>query len=101
MQGEGSFMPDGPLIISPDRSASSMYREMIIKKPHIFKIKCLKEIKNAFPFDIQPFYAGFGNRYTDYITFRALSISEDKIYIINPKGLIIQFDKVVYKNSYV
>jgi phosphatidate phosphatase LPIN len=51
-QGEGFQMPDGPLIISPDRSASSMYREMIIKKPHIFKIKCLKEIKNAFPSEI-------------------------------------------------
>jgi phosphatidate phosphatase LPIN len=51
-QGKGCIMPEGPLIISPDRSASSMYREMIIKKPHIFKIKCLKEIKNAFPFDL-------------------------------------------------
>lgn len=79
-------MPDGPLIISPDRSASSLFREMIIKKPHIFKIKCLKEIKSAFPSEIQPFYAGFGNRDTDYITYRTLSIPEDKIYIINPKG---------------
>ena len=41
-------MPDGPILISPDRSATSFYREVIIKKPHLFKIKCLKEIKDYF-----------------------------------------------------
>ena len=44
-------MPDGALIISPDRSAKSFYRELIIKKPHLFKIACLKEIKDLFCFD--------------------------------------------------
>jgi phosphatidate phosphatase LPIN len=81
-------MPDGPLLISPDRSATSFYREIIIKKPHLFKIKCLKEIKDLFPADSEPFYAGFGNRDTDYISYKTLSINENKIFIINPKGEI-------------
>jgi phosphatidate phosphatase LPIN len=81
-------MPDGPLLISPDRSATSFYREVIIKKPHLFKIKCLKEIKDLFPENYEPFYAGFGNRDTDYISYKTLSINENKIFIINPKGEI-------------
>lgn len=79
-------MPDGPLLLSPDRMIKSMYREVIIKKPHLFKIKCLKEIKDLFPVHNEPFYAGFGNRDTDYIAYKSLSISPNKIFIINPKG---------------
>lgn len=79
-------MPDGPLLLSPDRMAKSMYREVIMKMPHLFKIKCLKEIKDLFPVNSEPFYAGFGNRDTDYISYKSLSISPNKIFIINPKG---------------
>ena len=77
-------MPDGALIISPDRSAKSFYRELIIKKPHLFNIACLKEINDLFSFHYQPFYAGFGNRDTDYISYKTLGVDVDKIYIINP-----------------
>ena len=93
-------MPDGPLLISPDRSATSFYREIIIKKPHLFKIKCLKEIKDLFPSDCEPFYAGFGNRDTDYISYKTLSINENKIFIINPKGEISQINQIYYQKSY-
>ena len=34
-------MPDGPLLLSPDRMAKSFYTEVIIKKPHLFKIAYL------------------------------------------------------------
>ena len=85
-------MPDGPLLLSPDRMMKSMYREVIIKKPHLFKIKCLKEVKDLFPEHSEPFYAGFGNRDTDYISYRTLSISSSKIFIFNPKGEVTQFN---------
>ena len=42
------MMPEGPLLISPDRSISSLYREIIIRQPHLFKIKCLTDVVNAF-----------------------------------------------------
>ena len=68
-QDEKYMMPDGPLLLSPDRMMKSIYREAIIKQPHIFKIQCLKTVKNLFPLHTEPFYAGFGNRETDAISY--------------------------------
>jgi phosphatidate phosphatase LPIN len=82
------MMPEGAVLISPDRSGKSIYREMIIKQPHIFKISCLVSIKNLFQPNQLPFFAGFGNRPTDTITYRVLGVSNDKIFIINKKGVI-------------
>ena len=85
----GETMPDGPLLLSPDRSAASLYREMIIKQPHIFKIGCLQTIKDLFPFDCAPFACGFGNRETDTISYLAVNIQPQNILIINTKGNIL------------
>jgi len=52
--------------MSPDRLFPSFRREVILKKPEVFKIACLRDIKNLFPI-YNPFYAGFGNRDTDAI----------------------------------
>lgn len=41
---------------------SVYFREVIEKKPEIFKIECLTDIKNLFQHNKQPFYAAFGNR---------------------------------------
>ena len=47
---EGKFtMPDGPLLLSPERLAKSLFVEVVIKQPHIFKIDCLGKIKSLFP----------------------------------------------------
>ena len=45
-------------------------REMILRRPHEFKIATLQDIRNLFPPDWNPFYAGFGNRDTDEISYR-------------------------------
>lgn len=37
------------------------FREVIEKKPELFKIQCLSDIRALFP-DTNPFYAGYGNR---------------------------------------
>ena len=39
-----------------------MCREVIEKKPEVFKIACLTDIKDLFNPQRQPFYAAFGNR---------------------------------------
>nr|CAD7442523.1 unnamed protein product [Timema bartmani] len=39
-----------------------IWKEVIEKKPEEFKIPCLKDIKALFPNDINPFYAGYGNK---------------------------------------
>jgi phosphatidate phosphatase LPIN len=64
----------------------SLYREVIRRAPHEFKIACLEDIKALFPSDYNPFYAGFGNRDTDELSYKKMGIPKGKIFIINPKG---------------
>ncbi|XP_025833409.1 dynein heavy chain, cytoplasmic-like [Agrilus planipennis] len=43
-------------------------REVIEKKPEQFKIACMSDIRQLFPSDADPFYAGYGNKINlDYI----------------------------------
>uniref|UniRef100_A0A453I2P3 LNS2/PITP domain-containing protein n=1 Tax=Aegilops tauschii subsp. strangulata TaxID=200361 RepID=A0A453I2P3_AEGTS len=83
---DGKALPDGPVVISPDGLFPSLYREVIRRAPHEFKISCLADIKALFPPDSHPFYAGFGNRDTDELSYLKVGIPMGKIFIINPKG---------------
>uniref|UniRef100_A0A453I2N0 LNS2/PITP domain-containing protein n=1 Tax=Aegilops tauschii subsp. strangulata TaxID=200361 RepID=A0A453I2N0_AEGTS len=85
-QQDGKALPDGPVVISPDGLFPSLYREVIRRAPHEFKISCLADIKALFPPDSHPFYAGFGNRDTDELSYLKVGIPMGKIFIINPKG---------------
>ncbi|XVE70044.1 hypothetical protein DITRI_Ditri10aG0040100 [Diplodiscus trichospermus] len=86
LKQDGKALPDGPIVISPDGLFPSLYREVIRRAPHEFKIACLEDIKALFPSDCNPFYAGFGNRDTDEISYLRVGIPKGKIFIINPKG---------------
>ncbi|RVW98857.1 Phosphatidate phosphatase PAH1 [Vitis vinifera] len=83
---DGKALPNGPIVISPDGLFPSLYREVIRRAPHEFKIACLEDIRALFPSDYNPFYAGFGNRDTDELSYRKIGIPKGKIFIINPKG---------------
>lgn len=85
---DGKALPDGPVVISPDGLFPSLYREVIRRAPHEFKISCLEAIRALFPPDSNPnpFYAGFGNRDTDELSYLKVGIPMGKIFIINPKG---------------
>ncbi|KAF2324398.1 hypothetical protein GH714_013610 [Hevea brasiliensis] len=69
LKQNGKALPDGPVVISPDGLFPSLFREVIRRAPHEFKIACLEDIKALFPLDCNPFYAGFGNRDTDEISY--------------------------------
>ena len=43
---------------------------------------------DLFPKLTEPFYAGFGNRETDAISYRSVAINLGKIFIINKDGEI-------------
>uniref|UniRef100_A0A6P4AI66 phosphatidate phosphatase PAH2-like n=1 Tax=Ziziphus jujuba TaxID=326968 RepID=A0A6P4AI66_ZIZJJ len=86
LKQDGKALPDGPMVISPDGLFPSLFREVIRRTPHEFKIACLEGIKALFPSDCQPFYAGFGNRDTDEISYLKVGIPKGKIFTINPKG---------------
>lgn len=49
----------------------------------------MQDIKRLFPSDYNPFYAGFGNRDTDELSYRKIGVPKGKIFIINPKVFIL------------
>jgi phosphatidate phosphatase LPIN len=89
----------GPMLMSPDRLVTSLKREVVYKKPQLFKIAALRNVRNLFPADEQCFYSGFGNRDTDAISYRAVGINLGKIFIINKSSEIHHFNSM-YKKSY-
>jgi hypothetical protein len=94
LQQDSVHLPDGPVFMSPDRLLHSLNREVILRRPEQFKIQCLTEIKELFlgpgaaTKDPGPFYAGFGNRDTDAVSYVAVGIPVGKTFTINPSGEI-------------
>lgn len=79
--------------MSPDGLISSFKREVIDRTPQSFKIQCLTQILNLFPPEVCPYYAGFGNKITDAIAYESVGVNKNKIFIINEKGRINQYNK--------
>jgi len=80
---EGYNLPRGPTLMSPDRTIAALRRELYIRKPEVFKMACLRDIKNLYGPDRTPFSAGFGNRLTDALSYRSVSIPSNRIFTIN------------------
>ncbi|KAJ2525255.1 lipin Ned1 [Coemansia sp. RSA 2049] len=98
-QGD-SKLPLGPLLLSPDRLFTSFHREVIKRRPHEFKMACLRDIKNLFG-GTSPFYAGFGNRITDAMSYRSVNVPVSRICTIDTTG-VIKLDLLPgYRSSYV
>ena len=114
---EGYRLPKGPVILSPDRTIAALRREVYLRKPEIFKMACLRDIMTLFsgnggsshPQEDQsaglfhtnshtlgtnrgkagsPFYAGFGNRLTDALSYRSVNIPSTRIFTINSNSEI-------------
>jgi len=83
---DGKLLPQGPLVMSPDRMLPSVKREIIYKRPELFKMAALKDIRSLFPADHNPFHAGFGNRETDAISYKSVGIPLEKVFIVDPSG---------------
>ncbi|KAI8360762.1 Lipin/Ned1/Smp2-domain-containing protein [Choanephora cucurbitarum] len=93
-------LPEGPVIMSPDRLFTSLHREVIIRKPEVFKMACLKDIKRLFG-ERDTFYAGFGNRITDAISYRSVNVPSSRIFTIDPQG-DVKLERVTgFRTSYV
>lgn len=76
-------LPRGPTILSPDRTMAALRREIYLRKPHIFKMATLRDIKSLYGPNGHPFYAGFGNRFTDQISYRTVDVPRTRIFTIN------------------
>ncbi|CCK71872.1 phosphatidate phosphatase PAH1 KNAG_0I00810 [Huiozyma naganishii CBS 8797] len=114
----GYRLPLGPVILSPDRTMAALRREVILKKPEVFKIACLNDIRSLY-FDRYyreelasgkdndekptPFFAGFGNRITDALSYRTVGIPSSRIFTINTEGDVHMelLELAGYKSSYL
>ncbi|KAI7858732.1 Lipin/Ned1/Smp2-domain-containing protein [Circinella umbellata] len=86
VEQDGKYqLPPGPVIMSPDRLFTSFHREVIMRKPEVFKMACLRDIQRLFG-GYKPFYAGFGNRITDAISYRSVDVPASRIFTIDPNG---------------
>ena len=100
---DGYKLPKGPVILSPDRTIAALRREVYLRKPEVFKMACLRDISSLFGPKRSPFYAGFGNRLTDALSYRSVRIPQNRIFTINSNAEVsldlLTFNK--YKSSYV
>ena len=100
---EGFKLPKGPVIMSPDRTIAALRREIYLRKPEVFKMACLRDILSLFNHRRDPFYAGFGNRLTDALSYRSVNIPSTRIFTINSNAEVsldlLTLNK--YKSSYV
>ena len=100
---EGYKLPKGPVILSPDRTIAALRREVYLRKPEVFKMACLRDIQTLFSSRPNPFYAGFGNRFTDALSYRSVNIPSNRIFTINSNAEVsldlLTLNK--YKSSYV
>ncbi|KAL2863730.1 putative lipin Smp2 [Aspergillus lucknowensis] len=100
---DGYRLPKGPVIMSPDRTIAALRREIYLRKPEVFKMACLRDISGLFNGKENPFYAGFGNRLTDALSYRSVNIPSSRIFTINSNAEV-QLDLLSlnkYKSSYV
>ena len=95
-------LPEGPVIMSPDRTMAALRREMVLRKPEVFKMACLRDLQTLFG-KPDPFYAGFGNRITDALSYRSVGVPSSRIFTINStaevKMELLEF--AGYKSSYI
>lgn len=75
-----------------------------MRKPEVFKMACLRDIQRLFgPSASGHFYAGFGNRITDALSYRSVNIPSSRIFTIDSSGEVKMelLELAGYKSSYV
>ncbi|XP_022694239.1 phosphatidate phosphatase LPIN1-like isoform X2 [Varroa jacobsoni] len=94
LKQDNLLLPDGPVLLNPTSLLSALHREVVAKSPHIFKINCLRDVKQLFNAPDgtpgQPFYAGFGNKMTDALSYKTVSVPVNRIFTINHRGEVSQ-----------
>ncbi|XP_006881594.1 PREDICTED: phosphatidate phosphatase LPIN3 [Elephantulus edwardii] len=96
----GCGLPKGPILLSPSSLFSALHREVIEKKPEVFKIACLSDIQQLFLPHRQPFFAAFGNRPNDIFAYQQVGLPKSHIFTVNPRGELIQELMKNHKSTY-
>jgi phosphatidate phosphatase PAH1 len=89
MSQDNNFMPRGPVLLNPVNILNAFHTEVIEKNPDEFKTNCLIDLRSLFDVNnVNPFYAGFGNKLTDITTYKSIGIDTRFIFIINQTGIV-------------
>ena len=89
MSQDNNFMPRGPVLLNPVNILNAFHTEVIEKNPDEFKTNCLIDLRSLFDVNnVNPFYAGFGNKLTDITTYKTIGIDAKLIFIIDQTGLV-------------
>ena len=98
---DGYSMPEGPMMMNESGYVDAIKTEIIDKVSQKFKIECLLNLLKLFPNDVEPFYAGFGNKPSDKIAYEKIGIDSGKIYIINEKGEVARNFRTKCKTNFL
>ncbi|NXG21633.1 LPIN3 phosphatase, partial [Grallaria varia] len=96
---QGYALPRGPILLSPSSLFSAFHREVIERKPEVFKIACLMDIRNLFATKCA-FHAAFGNRANDIYAYKQVGLPESRIFTVNSKGELIQELTKTHKSTF-
>jgi phosphatidate phosphatase LPIN len=74
-----------------------------MRKPELFKMACLRDIQRLFGGSRSAFYAGFGNRITDAMSYRSVNVPSSRIFTIDSYGEVKMelLELAGYKSSYI
>ena len=86
---DGETLTQGPVMLAPDSLSTALYREVVVRRPQEFKMRCLRTIRDLFPEEWNPFYAGFGNRDTDVVSYAHVGVPDGRNFTINPKSEVV------------
>lgn len=95
-----STLPDGPVLLSPNRLVESNTRKKNVEESFDFKSAVLSTLDDLFPKGVHPFVAGFGNSDVDRMAYEKAGISPGKIYIMDENDTFSNA-RSSYKKSYM
>jgi len=82
-------LPAGPLLMSRKTLTGAVASEIIKKDAKYGKAEHLNNILSVFPYDTNPFVAGFGNNENDNWAYRSAGVPQSHIFIVNKKSEIL------------
>uniref|UniRef100_A0A5K3EGT2 phosphatidate phosphatase n=2 Tax=Mesocestoides corti TaxID=53468 RepID=A0A5K3EGT2_MESCO len=100
LQRDKFRLPDGPILLSPTSLFDAFHREVIAGTPEVFKIECLKQLKNLFGPDSNPFFSAFGNRANDVKAYMESGFELGRIFTVNSNGELRNEYLPVISNSF-
>lgn len=77
----GLALPNGPVLLAPDRLLATNSNEMIDARD--FKVAALNGIRALFPSDVNPFYAAFGRTFADSVVFTQVGVFPGKVFLVD------------------